>query len=246
MKKLLVSIVVLCSILRFAGYSKDSRSDVASLTATSVPTKESTENEAEEPPEILNLESFEKIAELKSMLEEEEDAVSGYLDSNNYSMNGLSSKEDITELFNEIGDLTMFHMDDDSGYRVAGILYYPEYKYILSTYSNGRHSDTLRFVCYIGASDKRDTANPAEGAETAVTFLRIGDEEVALYKVEESGSYELTGGTETKNSQITILLFDDNEETIRNAIQGHIVTATFLELVEDKYSSNGGGKNDEN
>ena len=190
-------------------------------------------NETAEPPCILNFESFEKIAELRSMLEEEADTVADYLDSNNYSMNGLSSKEEIAGLFNEIGDLMMFHMDPSSGYGVVSVIYYPEYEYILSTYSNDRYSDTLRFVCYMGTSNEGDTMNPAEGAETAVNTLRIGDEEVALYKVEESGSHKLAGRAATGNSRITILLFDDNEEAIRNEIEGHIVTATLLELVEN-------------
>lgn len=114
------------------------------------PVNENQGNETVEPPRILNFESFEKLAELKGMLE--------------------------------------------------------EYEYILSTYSNGRHSDTLRFVCYIGASDEKETANPADGAEAVVNFLRIGDEKVTLYKV---------------------------EETVRNEIEGHIVTATLLELIEN-------------
>lgn len=201
---------------------------------------ENPRNETTEPPCTLNFESFEKIAELRSMLEEEEDTVAEYLDSNNYSMNGLSTKEEIAGLFNEIGDLMMFHMDPSSGYGVAGIIYYPEYEYILSTYSNGRHSDTLRFVCYIGGSDEKDTANPVEGEETAVITLRIGDEEVALYKVEENASHKLAGRTATSNSRITILLFDDNEETVRNEIEGHIVTATLLELVENSDSKEKG------
>ena len=103
----------------------------------------------------------------------------------------------------------------------------------MSTYSNGRHSDTLRFVCYIGASDEKETANPADGVEAAVNFLCIGDEKVTLYKVEENGSHKLAGRMATSNSRITILLFDDNEETVRNEIEGHIVTATLLELIEN-------------
>lgn len=247
-KSVIAGIMMLSMFFCFAGCSRDNRTDEIVPTATNIPMNEISgsetvdppENEAVEPPYILNLESFEKIAELKSMLEEDEDTVTDYLDNNNYSMNGLSAKEDITELFNHVGDLNMFHMDASSGYRVAGILYYPEYNYILSTYSNGRHSEMLRFVCYIGASDGTDTLNPVEGAETAVSFLCIGDEEVSLYKVEENSSHKLVGRTATNNSRITILLFDDNEETIRNEIEGHIVTATFLELVEDKYSKEKG------
>ena len=98
-------------------------------------------------------------------------------------MNGLSSKEEIAGLFNVIGDLMMFHMDPSSGYGVVSVIYYPEYEYILSTYSNGRQSDMIRFACYIGASNDRDIVNSAVGADVAVNTLRIGDEEVALYKV---------------------------------------------------------------
>jgi len=84
------------------------------------PAKENPGSEGVEPPDILNLDSFEKIAKLKGMLEEEDDVVIDYLDSNNYSMNGLASKIDIAAFFDHVGDLNMFHMDPSSGYNLTG------------------------------------------------------------------------------------------------------------------------------
>ena len=184
--------------------------------------------EAVEPPEILNLASFEKIAELKSMLEEEDDVVIDYLDSNNYSMNGLASKSDIAAFFDHVSDLTMFHMDPSSGYNLTSILYYPEldYDFFMSIYSNG--SERIMFRCFVDTSDGVYVPEA-----DAVNTLGIGDKMVALYELEDEGAYALVGRTETANSLITIMISDDDEESIRNTIEGNIVPATFLELVEE-------------
>lgn len=183
-------------------------------------------SEGVEPPEILNLDSFEKIAELKSMLEEEDNVVIDYLDSNNYSMNGLASKSDIAALFNHVGDLNMFHMDPSSGYNLTSILYYPEldYDYFMSIYANG--SNRILFRCFVDTSDGVYVPEA-----DAVSILSIGDKKVAFYELEDEGAYAFVGRTETANSWITIMISDDDEEKIRNTIEGNIVCLTLNELI---------------
>ena len=196
------------------------------LTDENSPVKENPENEGVEPPEILNLDSFEKIAELKSMLEEEDDVVIDYLDSNNYSMNGLTSKSDIAAFFDHVGDLTMFHVDPSSGYNLTSILYYPEhdYDYFMSIYSNG--SERIMFRCFVDTLEKVYVLE-----EDAVSTLSMGEKTVALYEIEDEAAYALVGWTETVNSLITIMISDDDEEKIRNTIEGNIVCLTLNELI---------------
>lgn len=201
------------------------------LTDENSPVKDNSENEGVEPPEILNLASFEKIAELKSMLEEEDDVVIDYLDSNNYSMNGLTSKSDIAAFFDHVGDVTMFHMDPSSGYNLTSILYYPEldYDFFMSIYSNG--SERILFRCFVDTSEGVYVPE-----EEAVSTLSMGDKKVALYEIEDEAAYAFVGWTETANSLITIMISEDDEEKIRNTIEGNIVSVTFLELVEESGS----------
>lgn len=196
------------------------------LTDESGPVKENPKNEGVDPPEILNLVSFEKIAELKSMLDEEEDTVVDYLDSNNYSMNGLASKSDITAFFDHVGDLNMFHMDPSSGYNLTSILYYPEldYDYFMSIYSNG--SERILFRCFVDTSEGTYVSE-----EDAVSTLDIGDKTVALYRLEDEVAYAFVGRTETANSLITIMISEDDEEKMRNTIEGNIVCLTLNELI---------------
>lgn len=200
-------------------------------TDESGPVKENPENEGGEPPEILNLASFEKIAELKSMLEEEDEVVIDYLDSNHYSMNGLASKSDIAAFFDHVGELTMFHMDPSSGYSLTSILYYPEhdYDFFMAVYSNG--SERILFRCFVDTSDGVYVPE-----EDAVSTLSMGDKKVAFYEIEDEAAYAFVGWTETANSLITIMISEDDEEKMRNTIEGHIVSATFLELVEESGS----------
>ncbi len=201
------------------------------LTDENSPVKDNSENEGVEPPEILNLASFEKIAELKSMLEEEEDTVADYLDSNNYRMNGLASKSDIAAFFDHVGDLKMFHMVPSSGYNLTSILYYPEhdYDFFMAVYSNG--SERILFRCFVDTSDGVYVPE-----EDAVSTLSMGDKKVAFYEIEDEAAYAFVGWTETVNSLITIMISEDDEEIIRNTIEGYIVSATFLELVEESGS----------
>lgn len=190
------------------------------------PEKDNPENEGVEPPHILNLASYEKIMELKSMLEEEAEVVIAYLDSNHYSMNGLTSKSDIAAFFDHVGDLTMFHMDPSSGYNLTSILYYPEhdYDYFMSIYSNG--SERILFRCFVDTSEEVYVPE-----EDAVSTLDIGDKTVALYEIEDEAAYAFVGRTETANSLITIMISEGDEETIRDTIEGHIVCMTLNELI---------------
>lgn len=214
-------LVLLCVVLSFVSCNRNDN-----IVTYSADTK-APENEAVEPPLILNFESFEKLAELKGMLEEEEDIVAEYLDSNNYSMNGLSSKSDIAAFFDHVGDLNMFHMAPSSGYNATYIVYYPEcdYDYFMSIYSNGH--DRVLFRCYVDTSDGVSVSEAY-----AVSTLCIGEKKVALYESEDEGVYALVGRTETANSLITIMVSDDDEEIIRNTIEGNIVCMTVSELIE--------------
>jgi len=114
---------------------------------------------------------------------------------------------------------------------LTSILYYPEldYDYFMSIYSNG--SERILFRCFVDSSD----GVFAPDADVVCSF-DIGDKTVAFYALDDEAAYAFVGRTETANSLITIMISEDDEEKMRNTIEGHIVSATFLELVEESGS----------
>lgn len=231
-KKLFVGIIVSCIFLCCIGCSADTSKDKKDQTAVNNQNNDGFGDETSDVPYVLAFDSFEQIAALKNMLEEDENTVADYLNSNNYSMNGLTSKRDIGELFNDIGDLNMLHLDPASGYDLGGISYYVSYNYIMSTYKNG--SDMVRFICYIGNSNETTAWNSADVHETEiVSNFSIGNKTIGLHNVDDENSpFALAGSIETTNSQIAMFFTDDNEETIRNRIGENIVSSTLLDLIE--------------
>ncbi|MDD6037025.1 MAG: hypothetical protein PUC30_12725 [Lachnospiraceae bacterium] len=234
MMKRLYSIMVLCILLCCFGCSTNDTTANDHRIEEMIQTNDETNIERPEPPLVLEFGSFERIAELKSMLEKDNDTVDNYLDNNNYRMNGLSSKDDIAKLFNDIDDLNMFHMDPSSGYSLEHISYYVSYKYIVSTYSNGNERERIQFICYIGATDEKNASNKTLVSEKdVVSTLSIGNKTISLFNVEEENSpYALIGRTQTDNSRINILLFEDNVTNLRNSIDKNIVSLTLLDLIE--------------
>lgn len=233
MMKRLYSIMVLCILLCCFGCSTNDTTANDHRIEEMIQTNDETNIERPEPPLVLEFGSFERIAELKSMLEKDNDTVDNYLDNNNYRMNGLSSKDDIAKLFNDIDDLNMFHMDPSSGYSLEHISYYVSYNYIVSTYSNGNERERIQFVCYFGSPDKKLTSNTSCDLETAYSSnLYVGNKKIGLSRItDENSPYALLGNSYTENSQINILLFDDNKDFIRNAFGDSIVSLTLSDLI---------------
>ena len=142
MKNKLFIIVLLCILLCCAGCSADhpngDMSDLhvdGMLNDDQAPMSGSqTDGEHHDVPEVLSFASYDQIAELNSIVTQDEETVSEYLDQKGFSMNGLSTKSDVVELFERIGNLNMLHLDSSSGYELKSILYYVTYDYIMSTY----------------------------------------------------------------------------------------------------------------
>lgn len=231
-KKLFVGIIVFSIVLCCLGCYFDNEKDLRVQSADNVQTNEVADHGTSDVPYVLVFDSFEQIGTLKNMIEEDENTVIGYLNSNNYSMNGITSKRDIVELFNDIGDLCMLHLDSISGYDLVSISYYVSYNYVMSTYKNG--NDIVRFICYIGNSKETTAWNGASVHETEiVSSFNIENKKFDLHNVDDENSpFALAGSIGTSNSQITILFSDNNEEIIRNKIGGNIVSSTLLELIE--------------
>ncbi|MDE7300170.1 MAG: hypothetical protein K2N94_15340 [Lachnospiraceae bacterium] len=202
-------------------------------------------------PYILAFDSFDKIAELREIVNKNNQEIESYLKSNGFNMNGLRSKEDVNNLFNQIGNLNILYLDDASGYNLAGILYYVSYGYIMFTYSNG--NDIVRFICYIDdgeiSTDNNNmnmnscyiddgeisTNNNNMNTNSATAEeLMISGNVVSLYKVEDTDSpFKLSGRFETSNSNITIL-FSNQEETnvVVENIRENVVVSTLLDLIK--------------
>ncbi len=113
MKKIITIAMVFCVLLCCIGCSSRNSGEVVSNPPEDNTSSESntpiTDSQSEdsyqpydstiEPPHILVFDSFEQMAELQKMLDEDDEIIYEYLRSKNYVMNGLSSKNDVVEFF---------------------------------------------------------------------------------------------------------------------------------------------------
>ena len=239
MKNKLFIIVLLCILLCCAGCSADhpngDMSDLhvdGMLNDDQAPMSGSqTDGEHHDVPEVLSFASFDQIAELNSIVTQDEETVSAYLDQKGFSMNGLSTKSDVVELFERIGDLNMLHLDSSSGYELKSILYYVTYGYIMSTYTCG--DDMVRFRCYIGAGDEPASSDIDNIESNFEGTLTIGTTSVGLRSVAETSTpYAFIGIFKTTNSRITILL-SENDGVKIDSIGTNIVLSKLMDLITD-------------
>lgn len=239
MKNKLFIIILLCILLCCAGCSADhpngDMSDLhvdGMLNGDQAPMSGSqTDGEHHDVPEVLSFASFDQIAELNSIVTQDEETVSEYLDQKGFSMNGLSTKSDVVELFERIGNLNMLYLNRSSGYELVNISYYVTYDYIMSTYKSG--DDIVRFICYVGSGDELTSSNIGNIESDLVGTFSIGATSVGLYNVMETNSpYALSGRVETTNSRITILL-SENDGVKIDSIGTNIVLSKLMDLITD-------------
>lgn len=239
MKNKLFIIILLCILLCCAGCSADHLGgDVSDLHVDPVMNVDrastsgsQTDGSPPEPPEMLLFDSFEQIAELYSIAAQDEETVTAYLDQKGFSMNSLSTKSDVVELFERIGDLNMLHLDSSSGYELKSILYYVTYGYIMSTYTCG--DDMVRFRCYIGAGDEPASSDIDNIESNFEGTLTIGTTSVGLRSVAETSTpYAFIGIFKTTNSRITILL-SENDGVKVDSIGTNIVLSKLMDLITD-------------
>lgn len=217
MKNKLFIIILLCILLCCAGCSADHpNGDMSDLHVDGMlndgqaPMSGSqTDGEHHDVPEVLSFASFDQIAELNSIVTQDEETVSEYLDQKGFFINGLSTKSDVVELFERIGNLNMLYLNRSSGYELKSILYYVTYGYIMSTYTCG--DDMVRFRCYIGAGDEPASSDIDNIESNFEGTLTIGTTSVGLRSVAETSTpYALIGIFKTTNSRITILLSEND------------------------------------
>ena len=239
MKNKLFIIILLCILLCCAGCSADhpngDMSDLhvdGMLNDDQAPMSGSqTDGEHHDVPEVLSFASFDQIAELNSIVTQDEETVTAYLDQKGFSMNSLSTKSDVVELFERIGDLNMLHLDSSSGYELKSILYYVTYGYIMSTYTCG--DDMVRFRCYIGAGDEPASSDIDNIESNFEGTLTIGTTSVGLRSVAETSTpYAFIGIFKTTNSRITILL-SENDGVKVDSIGTNIVLSKLMDLITD-------------
>ena len=246
MKKLYICILCLaaiclaaCSEEKIEKSWQNTENHQSSISENNVNTDDGIDDNAEkrndlphDVPYILAFDSFDKIAELREIVNKNNQEIESYLKSNGFNMNGLRSKEDVNNLFNQIGNLNILYLDDASGYNLAGILYYVSYGYIMFTYSNG--NDIVRFICYIDDGEISTNNNNMNTNSATAEELMISGNVVSLYKVEDTDSpFKLSGRFEISNSNITIL-FSGQEETnvVVENIRENVVVSTLLDLIK--------------
>lgn len=183
-----------------------------------------------EPPHRLYFDSFEKIAELKDILSKDESEVYEYLKENNYHMNRLSSKSDIYNFFNSVGNLNMLHLDSSSGYYLSTVQYSWDMKKLLFAYKN--KDKKIEIYCYV---DSEGTV-ASKFAESTQEFevadkMDFGGEELILYHRSGESKISFRSCITTSNSLIDVWFYDDDKTAVKEVIEKYAISTTLNELI---------------
>ena len=183
-----------------------------------------------DPPPCLYFGSFEKIAELKDILSKDESEVYEYLKENNYHMNGLRSKSDISNLFNILDGLNMLHLDSSSGYYLSSVNYDWETRQI--EYFYRKEDKRIRIHCYAdpNGTDASKVADILQRWNVA-DKIDFGGEEIVLYYPSGESSISVRCCISTSNSLIDVWFYDDDKNAAKDVIEKYAISTTLNELI---------------
>ncbi len=184
-------------------------------------------------PPCLDFGSFEKIAELKDILRKDESKVVEYLDENNYSMNGLSSKSDIYNFFNIVDGLNMLHLDSSSGYYLSSVQYSWLHKNLEYVYKS--EDKMIRIHCYVDP-DGTDASKIADILQrwNVADKIEFGGEEIVLYYPSGESSISFRCCVNTSNSLMDVRFYDDDINAAKDVIEKYAISTTLNELLEQE------------
>ena len=230
MKRMLV-LLLICLTVSFSACSSfnNNRTTSNELSATSMNESATPDIDKSEPPYTLRFNSFEEIAALKNIVNQNEEVVKNYLADKEYDMNGnIVSTEDIKALFDRIGDINMLHITKDSGYELVEVIYYIDYGYILTTYR--QEKSLIRFYCYLESDNYEETSS-----DSLVDTLLISEKTMNIYKVkDELSSNILKGRIRTNNSVINMCIIEsEDEDYLLEEVKSNIILAPLSNLVKE-------------
>lgn len=239
-KNLISALILICSLYLVAcsangsnadtnelGYPKFSEDSETQETEMNVGSEVATDNqngEYSEPPHMLLFDSYDQVIELRNLMNEsDEEVVLQYLIAHNYEMNGLSSKEDIANFFDKIGEMEIPYFEADSEWTFGAMLYEVESEELMITYCDGEQK--TRFYCYLEEPDDFAKENSKHGEKEFI--VNAGKHKVDMYSVaDDDNSHGVIGKFQTSNSYISIKFEGENN------INEDIKIAPLKEILE--------------
>ena len=226
MKRLFL-LLLLCLTLCFSSCARIDN-EVERMDTSSIVENNSSYLQPPPMPYTLRFNSFEEVAELKNIVNQNEIDVKKYLNDKNFAMNGVCSTEDVKKLFETIGNVNMLHLTEASAYKLVNVIYYVDYGYIMTTYT--KDSATIRLLCYLNIVN-----NEEPSSELLVDTLSVSNKTMNVYKVtDEESPYTLKGHLLTNNSLVRMLIIESEEEhNLLENIKDHIILAALSSLISE-------------
>lgn len=230
MKKLLICLLLICLIVtNFAACTKQGGTgDINTEIDTS-------ENVHYAPSRALTFYPVEELTELKCMLEKSEEEAKKFLQEKEYDDNGLNSKKDIEAFFEKIGNLKTLHIKEESGCKLASIIYFVDYGYLMSIYEAG--AGKVRVISYIEDELSANSTKENATVEKDVIVkgkLSISNKTVNITSSKNAtGAYKMGGTLGTANSLVRIS-FTNEEILSQKSLEQNIVETTLNELMQQK------------
>ena len=177
------------------------------------------------PPATIYFRSLDEVRELKSMLEEDEDTVETYLRSsgNSYAMNGLSSKDDINQFFDTVGNLKLLFLDSSFNYSLY-ISYIPSWNLIRINYGEDGWM-VIRLTYYIHSDTDFSAQSPA-------FTMRVGDKEIGLSHLTTNSRSSFIGFFPFENGRMKLEICRHDADLVKSTFDGKFIITTLNELIE--------------
>ena len=177
------------------------------------------------PPATIYFRSLDEVRELKSMLEEDDATVETYLRSsgNSYAMNGLSSKDDINQFFDTVGNLKLLFLDSSFNYSLY-ISYIPSQDIVSMTYGEDGW-----LVVWIVHTIHSDTVAITQDP---VLTMRVGDKEIGLSHLTTNSRSSFIGFFPFENGSMKLEICRHDADAAKSTFDGKFIITTLNELIE--------------
>lgn len=237
MKK--VFILILCLCLMLCCTACVFNMETGTTKTPSDPTTEPTNDTIfiDNMPYILRFDSFDELVELWELQDADEETVQAYLwdfESRNFLVNGLESKEDIVEMFDEIGGWKIPYIAQESGFQLKELSYSPNRGTMDIEYYTSFELKRNEFLLF-SYSPNYDYTPKGE----AVGNITIAGETVSLHDEPTfNNKYQLLGkvGTTPRMTMYYSINYKTMDE-IQHDVAQHITVMTLAELIQQHHSA---------
>ncbi len=230
MKKILITFLalLLCTALCACSNEQppiDTNGDASSSNETDTSTTDTATN-SDSYTHIMTLrykfDSFDEIAELRSVLNMSDEEAEKYLYDNSWALVQLFNKKNVSDLYKILDNLNVFYIDPSSGYKLTFFEFNPTTQYFDYMYADASNN---RIRCFIYL----DNYSERTIDETVEATLNVSNNEIKLYDCSGDSTFDSFGELYTDRSLMQIY-FSDNSNA--STLSQYILLTTLSELIK--------------